>query len=63
MVNIDYQVLVAFKISFQDTSLLVKDIASELNFDDPSYMCRFFRRMTGVSPMEFKNNSKTSLIR
>lgn len=55
---IDGQVLVAIKTYLLDTNLSVKHIASELNFDDPSYMCRFFRRMTGMSPIEFRNNSK-----
>lgn len=40
------------------TDLSVKNIAAKLNFDDPSYMCRFFRKMTGVSPMEYKNSTK-----
>lgn len=55
---IDHQVLVAIKTFLLNTNLSVKDIASELSFDDPSYMCRFFRRMTGMSPIEFRNNSK-----
>lgn len=55
---IDHQVLVAIKTYLSDTNLSVKNIASELNFDDPSYMCRFFRRMTGMSPIEFRNNSE-----
>lgn len=54
---IDHQVVVAIKTYLLDTNLSVKNIASELNFDDPSYMCRFFRRMTGMSPIEFRNNS------
>lgn len=55
---IDHQVLVAIKTYLSDTNLSVKNIASELNFDDPSYMCRFFRRMTNMSPIEFRNNSE-----
>lgn len=58
---IDHQVLVAIKTYLLDTSLSVKNIASELNFDDPSYMCRFFRRMTAMSPMDFRNNNSLKL--
>ena len=44
---IDRQTIITIKTYLQNTDLSVKNIASELNFDDPSYMCRFFRRMTG----------------
>ena len=51
---IDRQTIITIKTYLQNTDLSVKNIASELNFDDPSYMCRFFRRMTGVSPVKFR---------
>lgn len=38
-----------------DTDLSVKDIAREFNFEDPSYLARFLRRVTGLSPLEFRN--------
>lgn len=38
-----------------DTDLSVKDIAREFNFENPSYLARFLRRMTGPSPLEFRN--------
>ena len=43
---IDRLVIVSIKILLQNTDLSVKNIAAELHFDDPPYMCRFFRRMT-----------------
>ena len=55
---IDQQVLVAVKTCLSSTDMSVKNIAAELNFDDPSYLCRFFRRKTGMSPIEFRNDSK-----
>jgi len=54
---IDQQVLVAVKTYLSSTDLSIKSIAAELNFDDPSYLCRFFRRMTGMSPMDFRNSN------
>ncbi|WP_285820366.1 helix-turn-helix transcriptional regulator [Bacteroides acidifaciens] len=52
---IDQQLLVEMKVFLSDTHLSVTEIAERLNFKDVSYMCRFFRRMTGVSPLEFRN--------
>ncbi len=36
------------------SDLPVADIAFELNFEDPSYFSRFFRKCVGVSPSEFR---------
>ena len=55
---IDRFVIVSIKILLQNTDLSVKNIAAELHFDDPSYMCRFFRKMTGMSPLEYRNRVK-----
>lgn len=55
---IDRYVIVAIKTLLQNTDLSVKNIATELNFDDVPYMCRFFRRNTGLSPLEYRHNEK-----
>lgn len=39
------------------TDLSIKDLAREFHFEDPSYLCRFFRRMTGRSPMEYRDTA------
>lgn len=52
---IDQQISLEIKSYLTSTNMSVKDIASELNFEDPSYMCRFFRRVTGYSPGEFRD--------
>lgn len=36
------------------TSLNVSQIASQLNFEDPSYFSKFFKRETKVTPLEFR---------
>ena len=36
------------------SDMAVADIAYRLNFDDPAYFGRFFRRRTGMAPGEFK---------
>ena len=52
---IDQQIIIEIKTYLTNTDLSVKNIAAELHFDDSSYMCRFFRRLTGVSPTEYRN--------
>lgn len=34
----------------------IKEIAFELNFGDPAYFCRFFKKNTQVSPEKFQQN-------
>ncbi len=36
------------------TALTISEIAYELQFQDPSYFVRFFRRLTGVTPRRFR---------
>ena len=37
------------------TDLSVKQIAARLHYDDPSYLCRLFRKQTGMSPLEYRH--------
>lgn len=39
-----------------DTSLNVSEVAYGLGFKDPAYFSRFFRRLTGVAPGEFRES-------
>lgn len=55
---IDLQILSEIKILLSETDMVIKEIAQKLGFEDPSYMCRFFRRMTGMSTREFKQSVK-----
>ena len=42
---IDKQTATEIKTFLINTDMTVKSIASELHFDDVSYMCRYFRRL------------------
>ena len=53
---IDWQVVMAIKNYLTRTNLSIKCIAAQLNFDDSSYMCRFFKKQTGMSPIQFRNS-------
>jgi AraC-like DNA-binding protein/quercetin dioxygenase-like cupin family protein len=39
------------------TNLSVSEIASQLNFEDQSYFTKFFRRETGLTPIQYRTES------
>lgn len=53
--RIDSQIVIAIKTLLDTTDLSVKIISERLHYDNPSYMCRVFRRMTGRTPTEYRN--------
>lgn len=42
------------------SNMMVKEIAFELGFDDPSYFVKFFKRQTGQLPADFRNSAQQS---
>ena len=52
----EYLILEAEKL-LQQTDLQVAQIAYKLNFEDPAYFSRLFRKYTGKSPKEFRENN------
>ncbi len=42
------------KVLLKHSNLLVYQIADELNFPNPSFFCKFFKRMTGMTPQEYQ---------
>lgn len=55
---IDQQTICEIKTLLSNTDMSVKEIAAMLHFEDMSYMCRYFRLRTGLSPMEYRNGVK-----
>lgn len=51
---IDNIVANEIKQYLSDTELSITDIARKFHFEDSSYLARFFRRMTGVSPLDYR---------
>ena len=41
-----------------ETDLTVEQIAAQMNYDNVSYLCRFFRNATGQSMMEFRRKQR-----
>ncbi len=49
-----YQQLVLEARRLLKTGMLAKEVAFELNFDDPAHFSKFFKTQTGISPGEFQ---------
>lgn len=55
---IDHMVVVEIKSLLQTTDLSIQEIAYHLHFPDQSYLGRFFRKHTGMSPSHFRQRAK-----
>lgn len=53
--QINIQIVRVASMLLDTTDLSVKQIAERLHYNDPSYMCRIFRKHTGMSPIEYRN--------
>lgn len=51
---IDEQLVAEVKVLLNDPSLSVTQIAERLHIADQSYLCRFFKKNTGMSPREYR---------
>lgn len=49
------EIIIEVKRLLAYTDLPIADIGYKLNFNDPSYFSRFFRRETGISPKSFRS--------
>lgn len=45
------------KVLLKNTNMTIKQISNELNFQNPSFFCRYFRKYVGVSPIEYRTKS------
>ena len=51
-------VLLEAKLMLCHTDKLVYQIADELYFPNPSFFCKFFRRMTGKTPNQYRQGRR-----
>lgn len=45
------------KAYLTSSNMAIKEIAYELNFDNPDYFCIFFKQKTGMTPKQFRDRS------
>lgn len=56
--QINLQIGLVVRMLLDTTDLSVKQIASRLHYDDPSYLCRIFRKQTGMSPLQYRHSTR-----
>lgn len=57
--QINIQLGLVIRMLLDTTDLSVKEIAERLNYDDPSYLCRIFRKHNGMSPIQYRNYQRS----
>lgn len=53
---IDNAIIMEAKVMLKHTDMPVNRIADELNFDNYSFFSRYFRRLTGMSPQDYRKS-------
>jgi len=49
------RIILEAKCLLQSTNMTIKEIASYLSFDDNSYFSKYFKKMTNVNPLDYRN--------
>lgn len=52
---IDHALITRIKIELRHTDKPAAQIAEEMNFANPSFFSKYFRRLTGMTPLAYKN--------
>lgn len=52
---INERIMLEAKRMVRYSTLMVKEIAADLGYEDPSYFVKFFKRQTGYLPLEFRH--------
>lgn len=56
MDRINQSIILEAKVLLKHSNRLVYQISDELNFPNPSFFSKFFKRMTGMTPQEYQKN-------
>lgn len=51
---IDRAAVTSAKVKLRHSGMQISDIAYEMNFPSTSFFCRYFKRLTGYTPQEFR---------
>ena len=48
-------VVAEIKVKLKNTRMNVQELSGAMNFVNPSFFCRYFKKHTGMSPLQFRN--------
>lgn len=51
---IDEATINAIKVQLRYTDKQVAEIAYDMNFPNASFFCKYFKRLTGMTPMDYR---------
>ena len=51
---INERIILEAKRMLRYSSLRVKEVSIDLGFEDPSYFNKFFKKITGITPADFR---------
>ena len=51
---IDRAIITRIKVELKHTEKPVAEISDDMNFPNPSFFCKYFKRLTGLTPSEYK---------
>lgn len=52
---LDRSLITAAKVKLRHSDLQISQIADQLNFPNASFFCKYFKRITGVTPLQYRN--------
>lgn len=52
---INQAIILEAKVLLKHSDLLVYQVSDKLNFPNPSFFCKFFKRITGMTPQAYQN--------
>ncbi len=52
---IDRATITAAKVMLRHSDVPITTLAEKLNFANPSFFCKYFKRLTGITPQAYRN--------
>lgn len=53
---IDDAILMNIKVELKHTGKQVAEISEEMNFPNPAFFCKYFKRLTGITPQQYRRS-------
>ena len=58
---IDEYIILQLKLALRGTRKSIKEMAMDFHFDDESFLVRYFKQHTGVTPLKYRQNASLNI--